>query len=160
MQLYGPLEALSNSLSHAAFVALPDLVYEVRDNKAFFKLDTAQRVTLEQREAKGESVIPKKQVRRRPEIHECAVVAMFPQSWSSTALGFGGLGGQAFTSAYTVVIEGPGGERAIYWQGRFAYSIDVSTVSKKQAAAFEEDLAQGVTASVMEAVVRYGAVPR
>ena len=29
---------------------------------------------------------------------------MFKQTWGSTALGFGGIGGQAITSAYTTVI--------------------------------------------------------
>lgn len=29
---------------------------------------------------------------------------MFPQTWGDTALGFGGIGGQAITSAYTTVI--------------------------------------------------------
>ena len=30
---------------------------------------------------------------------------VFPQTWSSTALGFGGCGGQAITEAYTTVVE-------------------------------------------------------
>jgi hypothetical protein len=33
------------------------------------------------------------------------VAAMFVQTWGSTALGFGGIGGQAITSAYVCVIE-------------------------------------------------------
>ena len=30
---------------------------------------------------------------------------VFPQVWGSTALGFGGVGGQAMTAAYTTVVE-------------------------------------------------------
>lgn len=30
---------------------------------------------------------------------------VFPQTWGSTALGFGGCGGQAITEAYTTVVE-------------------------------------------------------
>lgn len=30
---------------------------------------------------------------------------VFPQTWGSTALGFGGYGGQAITEAYTTVVE-------------------------------------------------------
>jgi hypothetical protein len=30
---------------------------------------------------------------------------MFPQTWGSTALGHGGMGGAAVTTAYTVVLE-------------------------------------------------------
>lgn len=33
------------------------------------------------------------------------MVYVFPQTWSSTALGFGGCGGQAITEAYTTVVE-------------------------------------------------------
>ena len=32
-------------------------------------------------------------------------MTMFLQTWGSTALGFGGIGGQAITSAYTTVVE-------------------------------------------------------
>lgn len=61
-----------------------------------------------------------KQVRPAP--HHCSVV-MFEQTWGSTALGFGGVGGQAITSAYTVVIEGPRGDACVYFGGRLAYHI-------------------------------------
>ena len=36
---------------------------------------------------------------------EFEVLGVFSQSWGSTALGFGGIGGQAITAAYTTVIE-------------------------------------------------------
>jgi hypothetical protein len=50
---------------------------------------------------------------------------MFPQTWSSTALGFGGIGGQAFTSAYVCVIESTlVGGYAVYFCGRLAYVIN------------------------------------
>ena len=52
------------------------------------------------------------------------VVAMFPQTWGSTALGFGGIGGQAVTSAYVVVVQGPCRDCAVYFGSRFAYRID------------------------------------
>lgn len=54
-------------------------------------------------------------------------VEMFVQNWSSTALGFGGIGGQAFTNAYTIIISGPSGEYAVYFGGRFAYMIEHPT---------------------------------
>jgi hypothetical protein len=50
---------------------------------------------------------------------------MFPQTWGSTALGFGGIGGQAITSAYVCVIESNlVGSYAVYFGGRLAYVID------------------------------------
>lgn len=51
-------------------------------------------------------------------------VTMFEQVWSSTALGFGGVGGQAITSAYTVVVEGPCADFCVYFGGRLAYRIE------------------------------------
>lgn len=46
----------------------------------------------------------------------------FPQMWGSTALGFGGIGGQAMTTAQTVVI-GYGNRYEVYFGGRFAYEV-------------------------------------
>jgi hypothetical protein len=49
---------------------------------------------------------------------------MFVQTWSSTALGFGGVGGQAITSAYVCVIESDLlAQFAVYFGGRLAYVI-------------------------------------
>ena len=50
----------------------------------------------------------------------------FPQVWSSTALGFGGYGGQSITQAQTTVIEVDTIQAhyaAVFFGGRFAYSI-------------------------------------
>lgn len=49
---------------------------------------------------------------------------MFPQAWGSTSLGFGGIGGQAMTSAYTTVITDNCADGAEYslekdWHIRF-----------------------------------------
>ena len=49
--------------------------------------------------------------------------AMFPQMWSSTALGFGGIGGQAMTTAYTVILCDDNLGMHVYFSGRFAYHI-------------------------------------
>lgn len=48
----------------------------------------------------------------------------FPQSWGSTALGFGGIGGQAITSSQTTVVRGPPGDCAVYFGVRLAYYIE------------------------------------
>ncbi len=58
---------------------------------------------------------------RRP-YHSEIDIYSFPQQWSSTALGFGGIGGQAFTTALTVVVI-CGREACVYFGGRFAYKI-------------------------------------
>lgn len=46
-----------------------------------------------------------------PELH------MFPQVWGDTSLGFGGIGGQAITSAYTtIVIDNNTGWWGVLWR--------------------------------------------
>lgn len=59
---------------------------------------------------------------RRPYINEVEVYS-FPQTWGSTALGFGGIGGQAMTTALTVVVIS-GVQACVYFGGTFAYRID------------------------------------
>ena len=58
---------------------------------------------------------------RRPREEDVEVVH-FAQTWGSTALGFGGVGGQAMTSAYTTVVTS-GVAAAVYFSGRHAYTI-------------------------------------
>lgn len=52
----------------------------------------------------------------------------FEQTWGSTALGFGGIGGQAMTSARTYVFIPMSCEEDcfVYFAGRFAYSVPYS----------------------------------
>ena len=46
----------------------------------------------------------------------------FPQTWGSTALGFGGIGGSAMTTAQTYVVTVQG-RVLVYFGSRFAYEI-------------------------------------
>ena len=49
---------------------------------------------------------------------------MYPQWWGSTALGFGGIGGQALTQAYTTVIVDEKTKYAgVFFEERLAYAI-------------------------------------
>ena len=60
---------------------------------------------------------------------------MFEQTWGSTALGFGGIGGQAMTSAYTTVIQDVySGWYGVFFGERLAYKI------KKPNQKFNEDV--------------------
>lgn len=58
--------------------------------------------------------------------HEDLVeVYHFPQTWSDTSIGFGGVGGQAFTRAYTtVVIDNETRYACVYFAGRLAYKVE------------------------------------
>ena len=72
----------------------------------------------------------------------------FVQPWGSTALGFGGIGGQMLTSAITTVVgrEDPDGVPIFYvfFGGRFAYAI------KNPNRRFHEDMHKGHMAAVYE----------
>lgn len=75
----------------------------------------------------------------RPD-ESCVVVeAMFPETWGSTALGFGGIGGQAMTTAYTVVLSVDDAHYLVYWSGRHAYTINARD-PKFNLEAFKADL--------------------
>jgi hypothetical protein len=154
MNLPSPIAVLAGAVHHAALVALPEIQYQRRDLSAMRGWTTEKRL-----ESIRDAAVPMKDATRRPEDSECEVYAMFTQPWGSTALGFGGIGGAAMTSAYTTVVAGPQGHLAVYWNGRFAYLIDRRAQKPAQARALTEDLANRITASRMEAVVRYGAVP-
>lgn len=70
------------------------------------------------------------QVRLRPYFDDNPIyfseldVYSWPQQWSDTTCGFPGIGGQAITSAQTVVLMfGIGGPACVYHAGRFAYLV-------------------------------------
>lgn len=122
MYLSNPLETLHHSLAHAAYEAFSQYHYKDRD---WAKHDTWR------------SSIPRDQLKtavapdscfvdkvRKHTPSDVTVNAMFPQTWGSTALGFGGIGGQAISSAYVCVLESNlVGEVAVYFGGRLAYVI-------------------------------------
>lgn len=60
--------------------------------------------------------------KRRPREEEITV-DYFPQTWGSTALGFGGMGGASMTTAYTTVIY-MGGLSYVYFGGMFCYAVE------------------------------------
>lgn len=88
---------------------LPDIEYEHRHPKAGVKFED----------------IPSERRTRRPDSYDCSVYS-FPQGWSSTALGFGGIGGQAMTTAQTTVVICESHSAAIYFGRRFAYRAPVT----------------------------------
>lgn len=153
MHLSSPIDAIARAVNHAALVALTPISYLRRDHAAMASWSAEER--LEAARNRTEPTIP---AERRPDVHECEVLAMFSQTWGSTALGFGGLGGAAMTPAYTTVVLGPNGDVAIYWAGRFAYVVDTRKQTPEQRQSFERDLAERCTASCMEAIARYGAI--
>lgn len=67
----------------------------------------------------------------------------FEQTWGSTSLGFGGIGGQAITSARTYVFVPINCNQLcfIYFAGRYAYAVNYSET-------FMEDVLKGNVESV------------
>lgn len=127
MQLGSPIDALHRSLSHAEHQAFSDIQYQDRDWERY-------------KQDKKVEMIDKV---RRPNANDIEVVGMFAQTWPSTALGFGGLGGAAMTPAYTIVLKCQS-EYCVYFGGRLAYCV--INPSKK----FKQDVAERKLASVAE----------
>lgn len=79
----------------------------------------------------------------RPTISDLEIIH-FPQTWGSTSIGFGGMGGAAMTTAYTTVILCRN-NAAVFFGGRHCYSVDdINDVFKK-------DLTNRRMASLQEA---------
>ena len=150
-----PIQDLAFAYHDAMFNQFSDIVYRDRDWDKYHKWqDTLSKKELSdayiQERASGismheQSLITK---RKRPTDYETSVIAMFPQSWGNTALGFGGIGGCACTTAYSIVIE-CNGEYAVYFGSRFAYLVKGS----KQA--FFDDIRLMTLASVSDAKTKY-----
>ena len=118
-----PIETLAGCLAHAAYEAFPEYKYQDRN----WALHDRWRATLTREEMKTAVAPPECFVEktRKHTFYDLTVYAMFPQSWGSTALGFGGIGGQAITSAYVCVIESNlVGGYAVYFNARLAYVIN------------------------------------
>jgi hypothetical protein len=60
---------------------------------------------------------------RRPYENELEIFASFAQAWGSTALGFGGIGGSAITTAMTTIIT-DGKIFCVYFGGALAYKLE------------------------------------
>jgi hypothetical protein len=118
-----PIETLANSMAHAAYQAFPEFKYKDRDWAKHDKW----RSTLSKEEMKN-AIAPADcyiEKTRKHSLYDLTVHSMFVQTWSSTALGFGGIGGQAITSAYVCIIQSDFiGQYAVYFGGRFAYLIE------------------------------------
>lgn len=105
MRLEHPAQTLSEALGAALHRDLSKIKYKKWSpsmKKAGISLDDPE--ALEEAE-------------REPHYNDVDVV-LFSETWSSTALGYGGMGGAAITPAYTViVICRPTQEACVYWGG-------------------------------------------
>jgi hypothetical protein len=104
MHINSYISEISKSIEQAKYVHLSKVVYN-EWNRVTQKSDGPERSKF---------------------LEDCEIdVYSFPQTWGSTALGFGGLGGSAMTNAVTVVITSHmSSEAVVYFGGRFAYKIE------------------------------------
>jgi hypothetical protein len=107
MRTRTPVETLSRCMGHAL-------------NGGFSPVPFRRKLWPESRKAKTDIF---EEEMRAPAPEEVEVIAMFPQIWDSSALGFDGIGASSMTSAYTVVLRHAGGEALVYFDGCFAYRI-------------------------------------
>lgn len=75
----------------------------------------------------------------------------FKQTWSSTALGFGGVGGTAMTNAYTTILR-LGNIWFVFFDGKFAYKVSIDDE------VFYEDMKDRNLRSIKEAQERYNLI--
>lgn len=89
-------------------------------------------------------------VTRRGQIifDDCDVVD-FDQTWSSTALGFGGVGGSAMTKARTYIIIDDN-HAYVYFSGHYAYTVD-----RPFKEVFWSDIGDSCMANIAAASTRY-----
>ena len=103
-----PITDLADCIAHAQYAGFSDIEYETRDWETY-------------RKTKEDARVP---ARRRPTTRDFGVYAMFPQTWGSTALGHGGMGGAAVTTAYTIVLECYDTQQfLVYFGGQWCYTV-------------------------------------
>ena len=111
-----PITDLADCIAHAQYEGFSDIEYETRDWEKIRAATTA--------EEKAQAIAATTPAHRRPTTRDFGVYAMFPQTWGSTALGHGGMGGAAMTTAYTVVLECyHTQEFLVYFGGQYCYTI-------------------------------------
>lgn len=81
--------------------------------------------------------------------YDICEVYVFEQTWESTALGFGSIGGSALTTDWTHVVMTSDGKYHVFFNGEYAYSIENPTDK------FKSDLANRYMLSIQEAKDKY-----
>jgi hypothetical protein len=133
-----PLRDMHEALAHAQYEGVSDIEYDNIDLEAVQKARTT-----EERIAAREKKV--KSTRRPWQGRDFWVYAMFPQTWGSTALGHGGMGGASMTTAYTIILECyHTQEYLVYFGGQLCYKVDRRS---KNLEVFMKDVAERNLAS-------------
>ena len=148
MQLDPPFLALNEAVAAATHRDLPEIEYTDRDWPAWKAMTKDAQIAA--MKSRTEPTIKRS---RRPDTSDIEV-ELWPQTWGSTALGYGGVGGAAMTPAYTVLVT-MGNHYCVYFGGgRLAYRLDYSQMTPQGRERWRADHAARSLASVRE-VGRY-----
>lgn len=111
-----PITTLAECIAHAQYEGFSNIEYEQRDYEAMRNAKTAQE--------RADALNATTPAVRRPTARDFTVYAMYPQTWGSTALGHGGIGGASMSTAYTVVLECMDTqEYLVYFGGQLCYTV-------------------------------------
>jgi hypothetical protein len=149
MRLGYPIQALHSALAQALHRDLPDIEYKNRDWPAYQKMTDAEKA-----QAMRTNTVPQISVMRRPREDDVEVI-MFPQTWGSTALGYGGMGGASVTSAYTVIVSNHVISCVYFGEGELAYRINHNTSSAQGRENWRKDVADHRMQDRAQAHARY-----
>lgn len=146
MSSSSPVLSLHQALAHAVLKDLQPVTRSVVD---FDRIPQGTRPPMNE--------LPRKDVLCRPEDRDVSVV-LFPQTWGSTALGYGGLGGAAMTTAYSVVVQTLADACVYFGVGRLAYHCVFEAMTSEQRESFQKDIGKQSLCARAEAQSRYGAM--
>jgi hypothetical protein len=111
-----PITTLADCIAHAQYEGFSNIEYEQRDYEAVRHAKTAQE--------RADALNATTPAVRRPTTRDFTVYAMYPQTWGSTALGHGGIGGASMSTAYTVVLECMDTqEYLVYFGSQLCYTV-------------------------------------
>ena len=120
----GFITEYTDAFYSAIHTDLPDIEYDDYDYSSLHRESKSVSFNKQIEEIKKGGKIRKK---RRPSTNDSFDIYAFPQTWGSTALGHGGIGGAAMTSVLTVVIGVKRQHYCVYFGGIFAYHVSKPT---------------------------------
>jgi len=143
MRIGLPFDPLHDAIASAIHCDLAEITYEDRDWDAYRGM-----TAIAQLAAVRNNTVPMVTKTRRVYSDEIEVT-MFPQTWGSTATGYGGMGGAAMTSAYTIIVCYKMTTYCVYFGcGRLAYRLTWADMTPSGRDNFLSDMAARNMASV------------
>ena len=145
MRIGLPFDPLHDAIASAIHCDFPEITYEDRDWETWRTLSKE-----EQTDAIQNRTVPMLTKSRRVYSDEIEVT-MFPQTWGSTATGYGGVGGSAMTGAYTIIVSYMMTTYCVYFGcGRLAYKLNWADMTPSGRDNFMKDMSARNMAAVAQ----------